>query len=146
MTEERLSGQWVIPCYLGCAQLISIQLKLELHKYSVNCCSNSGDSMACERSMGSNAFIPQDLQAWGDSLWVSDRGKVLIHQLKKKIRVGNLNSNIGQVETFQRTTGRWSSHEVSNSNGLKVTDFPISTYFPANKIQEEIWPSPDNIY
>jgi hypothetical protein len=70
----------------------------------------------------------------------------LIHQLKKKIIVGDLNSNIGQEAIFQQTTGRWSSHEVSNSNGLKVIDFAISTYFPANKIHEEIWSSPDNIY
>jgi hypothetical protein len=35
--------------------------------------------------------------------------------------------------------GRWSSHEASNNNVLKATDFAITTYFPAKKMQEEIW-------
>jgi hypothetical protein len=51
--------------------------------------------------------------------------------------MGDLNANIGQ-EIFQQTIGRWSSHEVSNSNELKATDFAISTYFSTNKIHEEI--------
>jgi hypothetical protein len=59
--------------------------------------------------------------------------------MKKKIIVGNLNANTGQEEIFQQTNGRWSSHEVSNSNGLKATDFAVSTYFPAKKVHEEIW-------
>jgi hypothetical protein len=47
--------------------------------------------------------------------------------------MGDLNANIGLEEIFQRITGRWSSHEVSNSNGQKAT------YFPAKKIHAEIW-------
>jgi hypothetical protein len=77
---------------------------------------------------------------------IIQRSYELIHQLEKKIRVGDLNANTGQEVIFQQTIGRWSSHKVSNSNGLKAADFAVSTYFPANKIHKEIWWSSDNFY
>jgi hypothetical protein len=70
---------------------------------------------------------------------IIQRSYELIHQLEKKIRVGNLYANTGQEVIFQQTIGRWSSHYVSDTNGLKATDFAVSAHFPANKINKEIW-------
>jgi hypothetical protein len=38
------------------------QLKLKLHEYSVPVAAIQRDRVECERSLGSNAFSPQDLQ------------------------------------------------------------------------------------
>jgi hypothetical protein len=61
---------------------------------------------------------------------IIQRSYELIHQLEKKIIVGDLDVNSGQEEILQRTIGRWSSDEVSNNSGLQSTDFAIARILP----------------
>jgi hypothetical protein len=41
---------------------------------------------------------------------IMQRSYELVHQLEKKIIMGDLNANTGREVIFQQTIGRWSSH------------------------------------
>jgi hypothetical protein len=69
-----------------------------------------------------------------------------------KIFVGDLNTQDGEEEAFQNTTGLHSLHDTSNDNGQWLTDFATSknmvissTSFPRKEIHKHTWVSPDGL-
>jgi hypothetical protein len=66
--------------------------------------------------------------------------------------LGDMNAKVGKEEIFKPAIGRYSAHEVSNNNALKLTDFAInknmtvsSTYFDHKNIHKITWPSLDRM-
>jgi hypothetical protein len=43
-----------------------------------------------------------------------------------KILVGDMNAKVGKVKFYRPTIGKESIHDVSNNNGIRLTDFAIS--------------------
>lgn len=67
-----------------------------------------------------------------------------------KVILGDLNAKIGREEIFRPTIGKYSLHEETNENGLRVIDFATekgmvvrSTFFMHKKIHLATWESPD---
>ena len=69
-----------------------------------------------------------------------------------KIILGDLNAKVGREPMYRPTIGKYSLHETSNDNGLRIIDFAISrnmvvssTYFEHKNIHKATWLSPDGI-
>lgn len=67
-----------------------------------------------------------------------------------KIFLGDFNAKVGKEEAFIPTIGRYSKHEVSNDNGIRLITFAASksmvirsTMFPHKDIHKGTWKSPD---
>jgi hypothetical protein len=63
---------------------------------------------------------------------------------------GNTNATVGRETVHQPTIGRYSLHDSTNENGLRLIDFASgrqmaikSTYFMHKRIHLETWHSPD---
>lgn len=66
------------------------------------------------------------------------------------ILLGDLNAKIGREEIYKATVGCESLHEISNDNGIRITNFAISknliiksTCFKHKNIHKATWISPD---
>ena len=67
-----------------------------------------------------------------------------------KLVMGDANAKVGREAVYQPTIGRYSVHESTNENGLRLIDFAAgrqmaikSTYFIHKRIHLETWHSPD---
>jgi hypothetical protein len=67
-----------------------------------------------------------------------------------KILVEDMNAKVGKENICRPTIGKESINDVSNNNGIRLTDFAISrnmtirsTYFPHKRIHKATWSSPD---
>jgi len=61
-----------------------------------------------------------------------------------------MNAKVGREEAFRPTIGKWSLHEETNENGLRLIDFAAQqgmvvkgTFFMHKKIHQATWESPD---
>jgi hypothetical protein len=66
--------------------------------------------------------------------------------------LGEMNAKVGKEKIFKPAIGRYSAHEVSNNNALKLTDFAISknmtvssTHFDHKNIHKVTWTSLDGM-
>ncbi|XP_058449191.1 uncharacterized protein LOC131429161 [Malaya genurostris] len=66
-----------------------------------------------------------------------------------KIIIGDLNAQVGQEEEFRPTIGRFSAHQLTNENGLRLIDFAASknmairsTFFQHSLPYRYTWRSP----
>ncbi|XP_062714037.1 uncharacterized protein LOC134290845 [Aedes albopictus] len=66
-----------------------------------------------------------------------------------KIIIGDLNAQVGQEEEFRPTIGKFSAHQLTNENGLRLIDFAASknvairsTYFQHSLPYRYTWRSP----
>ncbi len=69
-----------------------------------------------------------------------------------KILLGDMNAKVGREESYRPTIGRWSLHEETNENGLRLIDFATekgmvvrSSYFMHKRIHQATWVSPDGV-
>ena len=69
-----------------------------------------------------------------------------------KIILGDMNAKVGREEVFRPTIGKWSLHEETNENGLRLVDFATEkgmvikgTFFEHKRIHQATWESPDGI-
>ena len=67
-----------------------------------------------------------------------------------KIILGDFNAKVGREDYYRPTIGKYSLHETSNDNGLRVIDFAASrnmvvssTYFEHKNIHKATWVSPN---
>ena len=67
-----------------------------------------------------------------------------------KLILGDMNAKVGREEIFRPTIGKWSLHEETNENGLRLIDFAAEkgmvikgTFFQRKRIHQATWESPD---
>ncbi len=67
-----------------------------------------------------------------------------------KIVLGDMNAKVGREEAYRPTIGKWSLHEETNENGLRLIDFAAQqgmvikgSFFMHKKIHQATWESPD---
>uniref|UniRef100_A0A8D8C8R8 Craniofacial development protein 2 n=1 Tax=Culex pipiens TaxID=7175 RepID=A0A8D8C8R8_CULPI len=68
-----------------------------------------------------------------------------------KIVIGDLNAQVGQEEEFRPVIGRFSAHQQTNENGLRLIDFATSrnmairsTFFQHTSLYKYTWRSPND--
>lgn len=76
-----------------------------------------------------------------------------INNSKIRINLGDMNTKIGKEQFFQPSIGKYSLHETTNDNGMKLIDLAtgkgfriLSTMFPHKDIHKDTWRSPDGQY
>lgn len=69
-----------------------------------------------------------------------------------KMVLGDMNAKVGREEAFRPTIGKWSVHEDTNENGLRLIDFSSEkgmvikgTFFRHKRIHQATWESPDGV-